>query len=441
MLEDEAMRRLDIAYYGDDFTGSIDVMEALTLAGRPTVLFLAPPQPEELDRDPLIRCVGVAGIGRTMSPAQMDVELPPVFRALRALRPGILHYKMCSTFDSSRDVGSIGHAAELLHREFGDRPIPLVVGVPELGRWTVFGNLFARMGSEVYRLDRHPALSVHPMTPMREADLVRHLADQTCGRVDLIDIRTLLGSEEEFDERMRAAFDSEASLILFDNLDERTGERIGGLLQRLLEEGDVPVIGSSAIEYTLGRRANEKATPFAPVDLGPATQTLVVAGSRAPASEAQTRYAIEHGFRSVQVDPAAVTDPVTAGSARSAIASRAREALVAGHHVVIHTPRPTSGPPVDGNQLAAALGDIARRVQDAAPVRRLVVAGGDTSGLIARSLGIRSLQLARVLTPGAPLCLASAEDGTVDALQICLKGGQIGDADYFVRIANANGRR
>ena len=102
-----------LAYYGDDFTGSTDVMEAFTAAGVPTVLFLQPPQAQDLARFADMRCVGLAGQSRGQSPAWMREQLPQAYAALSQLGAPILQYKVCSTFDSSPTVGSIGQAIDL----------------------------------------------------------------------------------------------------------------------------------------------------------------------------------------------------------------------------------------------------------------------------------------------------------------------------------------
>ena len=129
------MNDLRLAYYGDDFTGSTDVMEALSINGVPTVLFLQPPTPDEVtERFPLAQAVGIAGVSRSMTPPQMQAELPTIFRALKALNAPINHYKICSTFDSSPMLGSIGYAVDLAAPIFRPQVIPLVVGVPLLKR-------------------------------------------------------------------------------------------------------------------------------------------------------------------------------------------------------------------------------------------------------------------------------------------------------------------
>src|ERR1043165_5044279 len=136
-------RAYDLAYYGDDFTGSTDVLDVLVRAGIPTVLLLTEPTADLLDRFPDARAVGVAGMSRSKSPEWMDQAMPPLFGKLRDLGAPFVHYKVCSTFDSSATVGSIGRAIDCAAAVFQNRCVPLVVGAPALKRYTTFGNLFA----------------------------------------------------------------------------------------------------------------------------------------------------------------------------------------------------------------------------------------------------------------------------------------------------------
>ena len=131
-----------IGYYGDDFTGSTDVMEALTRAGIPTALFLEPPTADTLTRYPPLQAVGVAGISRSLKTEEMEAELHPIFSALKRLKAPLFHYKICSTFDSSPHIGSIGKAIEIGVSVFDPLFVPVVVGAPALNRFSVFGNLF-----------------------------------------------------------------------------------------------------------------------------------------------------------------------------------------------------------------------------------------------------------------------------------------------------------
>ena len=104
----------------------------------------------------------------------MRTHLPPIF-AVACGRQGapLIHYKICSTFDSSPTTGSIGAAIEIGLAIFGNGWMPLITAAPAIHRYQAFGNLFATVAGTGYRLDRHPTMSRHPVTPMHEADLGR----------------------------------------------------------------------------------------------------------------------------------------------------------------------------------------------------------------------------------------------------------------------------
>jgi uncharacterized protein YgbK (DUF1537 family) len=410
-----------LSYLGDDFTGSTDVLEALTLAGVRTVLFLEPPSPSELRRFDGVRAAGVAGTGRTMSPERMDRELPPAFEALRRLGAPLLHYKTCSTFDSSPSIGSIGRAIEL--GSPGSGWVPLVVGAPALRRYCVFGNLFATAGAETFRIDRHPVMSRHPVTPMDEGDLRVHLARQTTRPIALFD---LLAQSGDVDRRFAELLAGGPRIVLFDVLDEERLREVG----RLLWTHRPPFLaGSSGIEYALAahwRAVGEVAPPRLAEPPGAADRLLAVSGSCSPVTEGQIGWALEHGFEGVRVPDAEAE-------------GRALRALDRGRSVILFTARGPSDPAIrdaraNGERVGTELGRIARRVLEASGLRRLCVAGGDTSGYVTRQLGLTALELAVPLAPGSPLCRARSREDRFDGLEIAMKGGQVGKADYFASV-------
>ena len=154
------MNPLLLAFYGDDFTGSADAMEALTINGVKTALFLGHPTEERLRaRLSDLQAVGISGTSRTMTPSQMDAELPAQLALLNSLEPRLIHYKVCATFNSSPRIGSIGHAADIAFDVIRPSCGVIVQGIPLLGRYIVFGNHFTVYGDQRYRLDRHPVMS------------------------------------------------------------------------------------------------------------------------------------------------------------------------------------------------------------------------------------------------------------------------------------------
>jgi 3-oxoisoapionate kinase len=414
-----------LAWYGDDFTGSGAVMEVLTFAGLPAVLFLEPPTPEMLSHFPGIRAVGLASDSRTRSPAWMRAELPAAFAALRATGAPILHYKICSTLDSAPGIGSIGAAAEVGLPSGG--LAPLVVAAPQIGRWQAFGTLFARAGDgTVHRLDRHPTMSVHPVTPMHEADVLRHIAGQTklpTSLIDLVDLKAGRG-RARLAEAMRRG-----GIVALDVVDNETLAAAGALLW----QSPGFVLGSQGIEYALvahWQAAGLLAPPPSPKPLAPVDRVAIVSGSCSPVTAAQIDRAEAAGYEIIPLDP---RDPDWAAAGDVALACLAR-----GRSPLVATARGGSDPGVtDGASLGQGLGRLLDRLVRETGLTRAVIAGGDTSSHAARALGLVALTAETPIAPGAALLRGHRADGT--SLEIALKGGQMGGPDYFVRVRDGHG--
>ena len=178
----------------------------------------------------------------------MDRNLPPVFGALAGIRAPICHYKVCSTFDSAPHVGSIGHAIDLAIPLLGGLWHPMVVASPAMGRHQLFGNLFATVYGIGHRLDRHPSMSRHPVTPMDEADLGLHLARQTKQRIGLVDfIAMTTGKANDALNRQRA---NGAEIISLDVLDQASLGEAGRLIWENRGER-LFAVGSQGVEQAL----------------------------------------------------------------------------------------------------------------------------------------------------------------------------------------------
>jgi 3-oxoisoapionate kinase len=449
-----------IAFYGDDFTGSTDALDSAARAGARSALFLDPPSAAQLARYPGIQVIGVAGGTRSLGPSEMEAELRPALAALRALGPRHLHYKVCSTFDSSPSIGSIGRAIDIGASVCGGPFVPLLVGAPYLGRYCVFGNLFARMGTgstgRVYRLDRHPSMSRHPVTPMDEADLRLHLARQTDKRTGLFDVVQLGLPAESRPGALQALIDEGHEVILFDAVSDSQLAVIGGLIDGHTGPGSTLFsVGSSGIEAALGAVWAGQGLLHPPAswpEPGPAEPLLVVSGSCSPVTERQISHALERGFAEVPLDAAAL-----AGGPDAEAALRRIEATVAGHlregrNIIVHTCRGSADPRLASGAdafrrggadattrtarvLGAALGRIVASAVAGEGIGRAVVAGGDTSTYAARAMGIEALEMLAPLVTGAPLCVVRAPGRAVDGLEVSFKGGQVGEVDYFERIA------
>lgn len=442
-----------LAFYGDDFTGSTDAMEVTARAGLRTVLFTGPPSPEDLQAFSDCRVVGVAGTARSRSPEWMERHLAPVLAALASRGPPILQYKVCSTFDSAPEIGSIGKAIELGRRVVPPDWSPSIVGAPQLGRWQVFANLFAAAADSAYRIDRHPTMSRHPVTPMREADLRRHLAEQAPLEPRSVDIGDMARGTAE--QRVREA--RLARAVTFIDVADAASQAEAGRLVWTEREGTLLSASSSGLQYALvahWRRAGlidpepPAFPPPAPVD-----RLLVLSGSCSPVTARQIALAEEGGFASIRLDVLKATDPAAAGEEAGRILGEVAAAYRQARGVVVFAARTVDDPAfgalarqagergVPFGEAQAAIGDLLGRIAAAAMadlgLRRIVVAGGDTSGRVLDHLPVKALELKHPLSPGAPICRCHVEDERHAGLELVLKGGQLGSPDLFLAALGA----
>ena len=422
------MQGLLFSYYGDDFTGATDVMESLDLHGVKTVLFTRIPTNEERRRFADYNAIGIAGTSRSETPAWMDDNLPRHFAWLKSLEARFCHYKVCSTFDSAPNIGSIGRATEIAANIFRQRIIPLVAGAPQLKRYTAWGHLFAAYQGQTYRIDRHPVMSRHPVTPMTESDLRIHLSHQTALPVTLIPASNI-GAPDPAAE----------GIVLFDVLDPATQLEVG---RQLLKLGPF-VVGSSGINYAIvqaliAEGSLDPAVSFAP--LNAVDRIIAISGSCSPTTARQIRHAMAHGYIGLAADPVALAGPDGETETKRLTADAIRS-LQQGYSVLVYTalePETLKSAALDAipdsrRRIGQSLGRIAREAIAICGLKRAIIAGGDTSSHALGQLDIFALTTRFPLrvSPGSPLCRAHSGNPALDGIEIAMKGGQVGHDDYF----------
>ncbi|MFZ3582008.1 four-carbon acid sugar kinase family protein [Loktanella sp. DJP18] len=447
------MTRL-IAWLGDDFTGAAAVMEALAFAGLPAVLFLDPPTPDQIATFPADASIGIASMARTQSPDWMEANLPDLFSVLRGTGAALLHYKVCSTLDSAPHIGSIGRAMEIGAQMTGAQVVPIVVAAPQMRRYQAFGHLFAGAPQGVFRLDRHPVMANHPVTPMAESDVAAHLARQTDMPVGCLDLEML----HDPVAAARAFTDGPTARgLTCDMMGPSDEAAVGTLIWT--HRGENPfVVGSQGVEYALiaHLQATGALDPAPRVaSAGRVNRMAVVSGSVSGITADQIGWAAQHGFATIPFAAEAVcSDPATLADTEARCLAVALAALDRGQVPLIQS---AAGPQDAGiarlTQAAAgrdmtqvndaigkSLGRMLRALVDRARLTRVVASGGDTSGHVTRALDVFALTALAPTIPGAALCKAHAM-GATHGLEVALKGGQMGSADYFGWIRDGGGAR
>ncbi|MBD2745389.1 four-carbon acid sugar kinase family protein [Microvirga sp. BT688] len=412
-------------WYGDDFTGATDTLATVARLGRRAFLFLRVPEPQQLARVGDLDAVGIAGAARTMSPDEMRAELASVGAFFRDLGVRVLHYKCCSTFDSASTRGNIAVATAILHKYVAHETAAIIGGQPSLGRYCAFSNLFASFGAEgdVFRLDRHPTMSRHPATPMTEADLRQHLA--TLGMRDIAAIHwPVLAASPEIIAGEWQRLSKSASTILLDALDTRHVDAIGRLLQTESRRHSLLAVGPSSVAQAFFAKAEVQAeSPLRSID-GP---VLAFVGSLSPTTRVQV--AAARSYTRLAVDPDSL---LSSSEARGQIIKEAAAALAQGEHVMLSTaPEAGDVPHSATADLATASASLVDEVLKRHPVRRLAVAGGDTSSRIVGHLGYWGLEYHSQISNGVAVSLARSDDPSRDGTLVMLKGGQMGHEDLF----------
>ena len=348
---------------------------------------------------------------------------------------------------------------DIAQRVLGKTTIPIVVGAPKLARYSLFGTLFARhnIDGTVHRIDRHPTMSVHPITPMREADMRRHIGAQTSQSIALLAAPAIGSPPAEAAVALDAALASDPDSLLIDIVDEVAEPKVGSLLERMAQRrAPLFVLGSSGVEYALvaawrteGRLpANGPQMSTKAVD-----QIFVVSGSCSPATGAQIEKAVRAGFEGVALDPIKLIKEGAAGPYGTEAVDHIVGRLKEGRSVVAHSSTGPSDPREamvtehfarlglsaeegrirGGRVLASAAGMLLANVLKRTPLDRFVVAGGDTSTAAVKQLDIDALEMVAPLFPGAPLCRALAPGRPLHGRELVLKGGQMGGPDFLLQ--------
>ncbi len=387
----------------------------------------------------------------------MEIELFHIFEILKSFEPSHFHYKVCSTFDSAPHVGNIGKAVEIGSQVFNQNTVLISPSAPHLGRFCVFGNLFARMGTigngDIYRIDRHPSMSKHPVTPALEGDLTVHLAKQTNKSINLINLTTI---EKGTAAVLEAVENNQADILFFDGFNLDHLKTIGSVFNELTTDKTLFSVGSSGIEMALGLDWKDKkviGNEATFESAGEVSPILVLSGSCSPVTSSQIEYALENGFWEIALESKAVNMQYQEAIIRNAV-NQIIENFNQGKSTILHTSTGQNDSRIaeteayfkangaSENELqkqcssvyGSVLGQITNEVLKAVPLKRILFAGGDTSSYAASELDILALEMIAPIAPGAPLCKAVSDNEWVNGIEMNFKGGQVGTADYFIKV-------
>jgi uncharacterized protein YgbK (DUF1537 family) len=408
----------------DDFTGASDLAAILARSGHKVGLRIGVPAADDNSLPAPFEVIALKCRTEPVDDAIMATKKAANW--LMARGAGQLYWKYCSTFDSTPD-GNIGPVAEALMARLGAKQTIYCPAFPENGRSIYMGNLFV---GDV-PLDESP-MRDHPLTPMRDANLMRLLAPQVEGKVGHIAWPDIAKGSAYIAGKLRALADSGVAHVVPDAIAQADLAAIAEAVQ------DFKLItGGSALALDLPRLLAAKGSIAAPdADIiAPATTSgnIVLSGSCSAMTRAQVAdYSADAA--SFRLDPLALADgPDALAQARQWLASQAPDAP----KIIYATAEPADvtaaqeklGREKAGQVVEDALAALARDAFEHG-IRRFVVAGGETSGAVTQALATDRLSVGREIAPGVPWCFAERDGET---FAITLKSGNFGTEDFFTR--------
>ena len=396
----------------DDFTGAGDIANTLAGSGMKTRLFIGAGAVDG-------GCdAGVVALKtRSLPPADAVAQSLGALTALRAAGAEQIVFKYCSTFDSTPE-GNIGPVAEALAAALGARGVVVCPAFPATGRSVYQGHLF--VGD---RLLSETGMAAHPLTPMTDPDIRRWLGRQTAAPPGHVGLATVRAGSAAIRAALAA---SSAVLVVVDAGDEDDLRAIGAAVA-----GAPLVTGASGIALGLAANfgAGHGASGRAAVSGdGPA---LLLAGSCSTATQAQVAaYAADHPALAIDSERLLGGAPVLGEALAFAAAHPAPLIYSTAAPDRVAAAQARHG---DGRAAAAVeafFGDLARAAVERG-VRRLVVAGGETSGAVVGALGLAALDIGAEIDPGVPMLGARLPGGAT--LVLALKSGNFGAPDFLAK--------
>jgi uncharacterized protein YgbK (DUF1537 family) len=395
---------MKIGVIADDFTGASDIALTLALGGMRTVQYVGIPTGDAGDVD-----AGVVALkSRTIAAADAVTKSLAACEWLLAQGATQIIFKVCSTFDSTAD-GNIGPVAGALAKRLGETSVIVCPAFPENGRSVYQGHLFVNDG-----LLNESGMQDHPLTPMKDADLRRVLATQTDWPVSHINFRTVdFGANA-----IIAAMPSGPAMIVVDAVRDSDLVQIGAAARarRLL-------VGGSGI--AIGLPANFGLAPATPQWAGTAGKAAILSGSCSRATRAQV-HAYTGPKREITAKQVMDADADAEGLADWVMATDGAPLIYSSADPdIVRAAQNTYGRDVVADSIETLFADLTASLV-ARGIKRLIVAGGETSGAAVAGLNAPALRIGPKLAAGVP---AMRVEGT--EIAVALKSGNFGGPGFF----------
>lgn len=403
----------------DDFTGASDIANTIAsgdglTGGLVTSQYMGIPAH---DADPRVEAGVISLKSRSTPKSEAVGQSLQALRWLKAQGCQQIVFKYCSTFDSTPE-GNIGPVAEALAAELGVSGVVVCPAFPQAGRTIYQGHLFVHD-----RLLNESGMQHHPLTPMTDADIRRWLSRQVSGEVGLVPLQTV----RQGAEALQLALAREGrQLVVVDAVENSDLSIIGRACAgaALVTGGSGVVMGLPANFIASGQARGHRGDGFQGID-GP---EAILAGSCSGATRGQIeRHAKDHPVLPISVDRV-MADEVGVQDLVSFMlehSGRAPLAYTSGTPDEVRAAQGRYGRENVSDRLDGLFASTAKAFLDHGG-KRLVVAGGETSGAVAQALDLGEVMIGPEIDPGVPILISARRNAV-----LALKSGNFGQQDFF----------
>ena len=421
----------------DDFTGATDLANMLVKGGMRTVQTIGVPAAEPIGAASIsltdVDAVVVALKSRTIAPLEAVAQSLAALKWLQANGAQQIYFKYCSTFDSTAK-GNIGPVTDALMDAMKTSFTIACPAFPENGRTIFRGYLYV---GDV--LLSESGMKDHPLTPMTDANLERVLQAQTARKVGLVKFDVVAQGAASIRARMENLKSEGVAMAVIDAVSDADLTAIGAACEDmpLVTAGSGVGLGLALNARTKGRLKHAASASALPRVAG---LSAAVSGSCSLATNAQVAKwsSTRPMFR---IDPLVLAAGQTAAASVVAAAlAWARERIAREAVLISATSTPEEvkavqaklGVEAAGKLIEDALAAVAKGLVEMG-VRKLVVAGGETSGAVVQALNVSALRIGPQIDPGVPWTLADSGPHAAAPIALALKSGNFGAADFFAK--------
>lgn len=399
----------------DDFTGASDIASFLEENGFRTVQMNGVPQQEITEK---VDAIVISLKSRSNPPEEAVSQSLEALTWLQKQGATQFYFKYCSTFDSTAK-GNIGPVTDTLMQALGAKLTVIVPALPVNGRTVFNGYLF--VGEQLLN---ESGMQNHPITPMRDANLLRLMENQAQGRAALINYSVIKQGKEKIQQALFQLQQQGYRYVVMDSINDQHLDYIAAAVSELKL-----LTGGSGLAGALAKYHNHTKKPHSAL-VPERGRSVILSGS---CSLMTNKQVIDYQ-KKAQSKYLNVAQAINNPNYAEELAQWVLQHLEQQYAPLIYATVPPTklaeiqqqfGAKQASQAIENTFGKLAvKLIQNG--ITNLIVAGGETSSIVVQTLGINGFTIGKKIAAGVPWLKVLDRP-----LFLALKSGNFGNEHFF----------